>query len=177
MVTIEIEGLDKINQKLLRVQERVGNMYPLMTAMGENLVNTTKERFETSTAPDGSRWASNSQSTYLALLGKSHTNKSGRLNKRGISRVQSKRPLILNDVLHDDIHAQVTANTLIVGTSQKYATTQHFGAKKGEFGTSKRGNPLPWGDIPARPFLGMSDTDKRVVSDMIGEYLIDAINR
>lgn len=40
-----------------------------------------------------------------------------------------------------------------------YAGTHRFGALKGAFGTTSRGVPIPWGDIPARPFLGLSEAD------------------
>lgn len=40
-----------------------------------------------------------------------------------------------------------------VSHTAPYAAMQQFGAKKGQFGQSKRGNPLPWGDVPARPYI------------------------
>ncbi len=38
----------------------------------------------------------------------------------------------------------------------------------------KRGAPIPWGDIPARPFLGLSD-DEADVRDIVARYLVDAL--
>lgn len=46
-----------------------------------------------------------------------------------------------------------------VSTNKVYATTQHFGAAKGAFGRSKRG-PIPWGNIPARPFMVLTPAAK-----------------
>ena len=67
-----------------------------------------------------------------------------------------------------------TADSAGVRTSKIYATTMHFGAAQGAFGTShkgaaqslgmkwakkrsaatsKKGHPIPWGTIPARPLL------------------------
>jgi phage gpG-like protein len=37
-------------------------------------------------------------------------------------------------------------NSLLVGSTMKYAAMQQFGGKKSQF-------PHLWGDIPARPFL------------------------
>ena len=63
-----------------------------------------------------------------------------------------------------------------MGTNLVYATTHQFGALKGQFGfaafdTRAGAFEIPWGDIPARPFLGISaDTEGQVV-DAIGDLL------
>lgn len=160
MVTLELQGLEQVRRQLLRVQERTGNMYPLMTNIGEHMVNSTHDNFETGTAPDGTPWAANSQATYLSLLGKSHTNKSGRLNKRGTSRVQSKRPLILTHTLSEQIRYQATPTAVMIGSNQVYARMMHFGGTKAQF-------PHLWGDIPARPFLGLRAGDDVVIEEMV----------
>lgn len=53
----------------------------------------------------------------------------------------------------------------------EYAAAQQFGMKKGYAGANKRGSPIPWGDIPARPFLGISDHDRGMILDEISDYL------
>lgn len=45
-------------------------MQPLMQDIGEFLAETTKQRFQTSIAPDDSRWAPNTETTYVNLLGR-----------------------------------------------------------------------------------------------------------
>jgi hypothetical protein len=35
----------------------------------------------------------------------------------------------------------------------QFCGSQQFGAKQGQFGRGKRNHPIPWGDIPARPFF------------------------
>lgn len=57
--------------------------------------------------------------------------------------------------LKGSIKASHTVDTATVGTNLKYAPTHQFGARQGEFGRSDRNTPLPWGDIPARPFIPM----------------------
>ena len=46
-----------------------------------------------------------------------------------------------------------------------------FGAEKGAFGATSRGTPIPWGDIPARPFLGLSADDRDGVRDRILDFI------
>jgi len=45
------------------------------------------------------------------------------------------------------------------GTNVIYAAVHQFGASQGEFGRTGRGAPIPFGDIPARPFVGIGDED------------------
>lgn len=46
------------------------------------------------------------------------------------------------------------------------------GAKRGAFGVSRRGGPLPWGDIPARPFLGLSADDRKTIEEIVRAHLL-----
>lgn len=49
------------------------------------------------------------------------------------------------------------------------------GASQGEFGTSNHGGSLPWGDIPARPFIGVSADDRDVILDILRDYLLASV--
>ncbi|MCY1444758.1 Phage virion morphogenesis family protein [compost metagenome] len=66
----------------------------------------------------------------------------------------------------------VDSNALEFGSNRIYAAVHQFGALQGAFGTSARGVPLPWGDIPARPWLGMTDTDREAALDIVQDYLL-----
>lgn len=147
-----------------------GGLVPAQREIGEALVDSTRERFATSTAPDGTRWAPNTQVTYLAYLRKSGkvTRKDGRLNKRGAELVQSKKPLIgAGKSLSTQIYYSIEDGALVIGSPMVYAAMQHFGGSKAQF-------PKLWGDIPARPFLGLSDDDERDILDILGRHLADA---
>lgn len=74
-----------------------------------------------------------------------------------IARRRGGSGAILQDTgeLKRSIKATHTNDTATVGSNLKYAPTHQFGAKQGEFGRSDRNTPLPWGDIPARPFIPM----------------------
>lgn len=148
---------------------------PLLLAIGESLEFSTKRRFETSTAPDGSSWAPNAESTFLSYLGafKGSTTKKGKLSKKGIERAINKKPLIgeTRSLSSNITYQLIGDDTLEVGSPQVYAGTQQFGAKKGEFGKTRRGASIPWGDIPAREFLGLSADDRRTVLDIVQQFL------
>ena len=57
-----------VNARLLldylsQLQQRVGDMTPVLGEIGEYLIQSTKARFGTGTAPDGTLWAKNSPLT------------------------------------------------------------------------------------------------------------------
>ena len=143
------------------------NMGPVLKSIGEDLVESTKQRFSTATAPDGTSWAANSAVTisrYLGLARGSH-NKDGSLSKKGEARQAGKKPLTGETrALGSQIHYQVIGNTLEVGSSMEYAAMQQFGGTRSEF-------PNLWGEIPARPFLGLSASDISGINQTVLDYL------
>ncbi len=165
MVTIDLEGAEQANRQLLRLQQRVGNLSPVLADIGEHMVNSTHDNFETSTAPDGTPWASNSPATFASMLGKSHHRKDGRINKRGANKVMSKSPLIQSRTLMQSTHYQVNGQAVEIGTNMVYGAMMHFGGSKSAY-------PNLWGDIPARPYLGLKAGDKPILLQMVGQYLI-----
>lgn len=134
---------------LARVLERTGNLRPLLTGIGELMMLSTKQRFVSTTAPDGSPWLLNS---VLSTL----------LYKEG------DRPLTgETGLLHSTIDYDVVSATAVeIGSPmQDYAAMQQFGGTRAEF-------PNLWGDIPARPFLGMSEADKAEILRLVDNYLL-----
>ena len=141
---------------LLNQLEQAGqNLEPVMKNIGEILLNSSRQRFQTSTAPDGEKWTVNSPVTLA--------------NKR------DNRPLIgETKSLSTQIHYEATQEHVIVGSLMEYAGTQQFGASKGQYGTTKHGVSVPWGDIPARPFLGISTEDESDIIALLSDYLAQA---
>jgi len=62
-----------------------------------------------------------------------------------------------------------------IGSNKVYAPTHQFGAARGAFGKTKRGGPIPWGDIPARPFLGIGRDDEQDILDIATRFLRNAV--
>lgn len=174
MIQIQISDR-QVNQALTRLVASVSNPRTVLDEIGELLIDSTKARFATSTGPDGKRWAENSDITILQYLGryKGSFKKNGGLSAKGASRLGGKKPLIgESGSLSSQIFKKVEGNnTLYIGSTMIYAAAQQFGIKKGYAGSNKRGSPIPWGDIPARPFLGISNEDRGMILDTISDYL------
>lgn len=168
MISIQVNDrqvLDTLNQLVSRAQ----NLRPAFAEIGEDLVDSTKRRFATATGPDGTPWAPNSSVTvdrYLGIFKGSHK-KEGTLSKAGQARSAAKKPLTGETrALQTTINYQLQgAVGVSIGSPMVYAAIQQFGGTKSQF-------PHLWGDIPARPFLGVSQADKANILDIMGSYLV-----
>lgn len=98
--------------------------------------------------------------------------------------------------LLQSVHAESNATQATVGTDKIYAAVHQFGAKKGSFGMGLAGSfrrtgvmgslergggwdlssqrPLPWGDIPARPYLMLQEEDREDAGAILAKYVLGA---
>lgn len=150
---------DEITEALTRLSAALSDMKPAYEEIGQILTRSTKKRFGDGIAPDGSRWAPKSKTT----LEKYGARSSNRIDVR---------PLFgPSGALSSQIFYEAGPDSLQWGSPMIYAGTQHFGAGQGAFGRSSRGGPIPWGTIPARPFLGLSPEDATNVTEALAEWL------
>ncbi len=148
--------------QLDRARAALTDMTPVYEDISEYMVKATRDRFVTSTAPDGTRWRKKSPTTLAAYLARGDGDRpdpligpSGRLGK--------------------EIAKLVTRNSAEIGSALEYSAVMQDGAAKGAFGSTKSGRPVPWGDIPARVWLGISAEDERNILDIVDEHLELAI--
>ena len=130
----------------------------LMPRLGEYLLRSTQNRFKSQTAPDGTAWE--------ALAPRTAKRK----------KYNPDKVLIERGFLRKGMAWQLLNKTTVeVGSNLAYAAAHQFGMKQGYAGRGKyktrRGSfPIPWGDIPARPFLGLSDQDERKIDAIIRSW-------
>lgn len=148
---IEISVDDRELQAALRnLQQVTGNLRPALQKIGDKLKESTQQRFASQTAPDGSAWMGNAEST--------------------IERKGRNQPLTEHGTLGDTIDYQLLGNDGVqIGSPiEDYAAMMQFGGTHAEF-------PALWGDIPARPFLGISTDDRNTVLDILTRHLERAL--
>lgn len=167
-VTISSNDPD-VRSALQGLMDSMGNVDPALREIGEVLVDSTKQRFKTTTAPDGTQWDRNTETTLLNYANRFKTSrtKTGRLSKKGRERIANKPPGTgESKQLQKQIFYHVRSGELEVGSPLIYASTYQFGARKGEFGMG-----APWGDIPAREFLGLSNDDQETILVIVERHL------
>lgn len=161
MFSVELKA-DTITSGLVRLGTQMGDMSPVMNQIGEYLVMSTKERFKKGVSPEGAKWAPKSPTT-LARYG---ARKSNRVDIR---------PLFgPSGMLSSQIFHESTRDQTAVGSNLVYAAVMQFGAAKRQFGEMANGSPIPWGNIPARPFLGISTEDEANILALIADFMTPA---
>lgn len=173
-IRVELKA-DQISVALDRLSAALDDMTPLFQEIGDLLRASTKDRFTAGEAPDGSKWAAKSPATLAAYAAR--------------NAPIDIRPLFgPSRRLADEISVRSWATGAEIGSSLVYAAVQQFGAAKGSMGarmgrtrpSEKRPKSqdyfitIPWGDIPARPFLGISTQDQTYVLKAIDEWLAGA---
>lgn len=150
-ISYEVETQsDELEAFLKRKLAKVQNLRPFHVNVGEHMLNSVQERFDTETAPDGSRWAALAPSTV-----------EGRLRRNGNAELTILRE---QGHLAGSFNYDAKDDHVRVGTPSVYAAIQHFG---GEAGRNKSVT------IPARPVLGVSRDDEAIIAEMAEDFLRD----
>ncbi|MBW1666852.1 MAG: phage virion morphogenesis protein [Deltaproteobacteria bacterium] len=182
-VGLKIEVKDKeVTRLLQRLQRRMANLTPVMSAVADVVRTSVVRTFEKEGRPRP--WAGLSPVT-VKLRGRAHPI----LRRQGFA-----------GGLMGSIHGRGYRDRAEIGTNKVYAAVHQFGAKRGSFGTVEVRIPahtrritqafgrviepkviavrehtrkmvLPWGDIPARPFMVVQDEDW----EEIKETVLDAL--
>lgn len=156
-LNVELTGIEEAERRLRALGEAGDDLTPAMRDIGEYLVRTTKDRFADERAPVGAPWAPLSE----------HTK---RRKRRNAGRILTEHGNLGGQIVYQAGPSEVQA-----GSPLAYAGTHQFGAEAGSFGSTSGGRPIPWGDIPAREFLGLSDADGGEIEDILGDYLMSQI--
>jgi len=152
-VTITLDDA-AFSRWLTQALGRITHLEDALKEIGDILVQSTQNRFGTKIAPSGATWAPNSPVT-IAIKGHG-------------SQLRGK-----SKALGDTIHYQLDGTRAVeVGSNMIYAAVQQFGQPKGASGRTKRGAPIPWGDIPPRPFVGVSQEDEDRITEIMADYLM-----
>ncbi|GEK71588.1 MULTISPECIES: phage virion morphogenesis protein [Halomonas] len=134
--------------------DRVEDPRPAFREIGEYLDMAHRDRWDAQKAPDGTPWAPLSEATQAR-------------KKKNRDKI-----LVRDGYLRDLLRYDVSLEALLFGTDRKYGAVHQFGAERGAFGQASNGTPIPWGDIPARPWLGLADEDEQPVLEILERYLM-----
>ena len=156
---------------LYGIAKRVEDATPVMREIGEIVRESVMLNFREGQSPEGDDWEP---------------------SKRAIE--EKGKTLIDKAILRNSIHVVAGPSFVSVGTPDKRAATHQFGAARGSFKhmfvnvkshlrkardggipsyvhAHKRYTRLPWGDIPARPFLGIREEDWPDIKDALLDYI------
>lgn len=133
-----------------------GETEVFMRRIAQTLTASAKERFVDETDPEGNKW------------------------KKGVKN--GGQTLTLSGLLRRSITNTSDDKTAVIGTNRIYAGIHQFGgvitAKKSKYLRFKINGREVFAKsvvIPARPFLGVSETDKDAVKDELNTLLTEAL--
>lgn len=152
----------EVEAKLEALVEAFGDTQPLMEHLGGVLETQVDERFDSQQGPDGERWSP-----------------SARVKSGGGSKTLTDRAIMRNS-----IHSIANRTSVEVGTNIKYAGVHQGGATIRAKTSKGLRFQLPGGlgwrrvmevEIPARPFLGLSQDNTSEILDEIDAFFAERI--
>jgi phage gpG-like protein len=183
-ISITVDGFEEAMRSIRQLQVDPRTMRKAWDTVGQYMVRqTVRERFDKERSPDGIPWKKRSEATqrhYIRVYG---------------LKFAANKVLQFTGELKKITYA-ADENGVVFGTNLKYGRTHQYGAKKGEFGTAisrhtykdnaenrrlgrvgavyTREHPIPWGDIPARPFLGITKHEMEVIQTILIDHIQNA---
>lgn len=165
---IAVDFDDTSAQTRLRgLQDAMADTTPLMAQISEHLWNSTRERFKTQTDPNGNAWE--------ALHPR---------YKESKPKAQRERILTLYGHMRQLIARDYDARSATVGSSRAYAAIHQFGGRTSPHVIEPRHKKAlafgggvfksvkhPGSNIPARPFLGLSNADRSEIVEITQDFL------
>lgn len=147
----DVQVIDSLTPALARISRGLADMTPVMQGLGEYFVRSTKQRFGEGKSPEGVAWAAKSPVTLE------------RYRKTG----GGTRPLFgPSGMLNSTIAYEASATEVAWGSNMVYAAMMQFGGTRAQW-------PHLWGNIPARPFLGVSPQDEPKALAILSAYIAD----
>lgn len=150
-VQIDLRALERIQEAVSRMAD--APLGELKEGLGAELESQTRNRIEfEKESPEGVAWPDWSDTHAATRHG-------------GHSLLQGEGDLL------DSIQYQIQGDQILVGSPLVYAGTMQWGAKQGAFGRTSRNGPIPWGDIPAREYLGLSIENEEDLVELVEDFI------
>ena len=167
MAVISVQVTDKpVMDALQELSRRVSDISEPLNEIGIEFAERIRGQFSKGESPYGNKWAALSAVTQAKNKGR----RSGGEPLRDTGRLMAS-------ITHQMIDG---GKTVSIATNVKYANTHQFGARQGQYGRTKRNGPIPWGNIPARPYMPIvgsavvlpNDWSQTAI-DIIADYLTE----
>lgn len=154
MIRIDINDA-AVSAALARLSARVTDLAEPLGDIGEMMVASTQDRMSKGLTPEGTPFAPRSPTTVAIYDAKG---------------LRYGKPLNQSGVLRGSIFYQVTGDGVRIGTNAIQSAVMQLGAAKHSLGPRS-----PWGPIPPRPYLGISEADRAGIGEIVEEWLAGAI--
>jgi phage virion morphogenesis protein len=150
-VLVDLRALERIQKAVSRMAG--APLDELKQGLGAELESQTKRRIEfEKESPEGIAWPDWSDTHAATRHG-------------GHSLLQGEGDLL------ESVQFDIQGDQILVGSPMIYAGTMQHGAAQGAFGRTSRNGPIPWGDIPAREYLGLSIENEEDLLELVEDFI------
>jgi phage virion morphogenesis protein len=178
-ININFEGFKNLFSKINTIQERLNVPSPLLKKISILLHKSVMQNFREQ-GTDKGKWDTLKPSTIA-------------LRRKG----KGDRKLMIlqnNGILRDSIFPGYIGNEAFVSTNVPYAAIHQFGAEKGSIARNVKARikehirrvkgkrikvrehtrtipNIPWGNVPARPFMVLRESYKEQIKQLFSQYM------
>lgn len=139
----------EMRAELATLVDRMENKQGFYKNVGEHLLNSVGDNFDSEESPDGKKWAPLSPVTI------------SRREKKGHGATPILR---VSGALRGSINMEASDDDVRVGTAMVYGAMMHFGGESKGYMKAT---------IPARPYLGMGTDDEAEIFAIAEAWLTD----
>jgi phage virion morphogenesis protein len=147
-VSFDLKEVGAVGKMLGAAPLAAADRAQLLRGIGTELEDSSKERFDTQKTPDGDTWKEIAEKTRAYYMRQGWT---------------AHSTLVLEGLLRDSLTHEIQGGgwAVLVGATMEYAAVHQFG--------------WPERNIPARPYLGVSEEDAKVLESIAAEYLAEGM--
>lgn len=156
MIRIRADGASLVIQALEAISLQPAEMTQMLHELGNAVVDQTRLRFVDQASPAGVPWV---KSLRAQVQGGQTLRDTGRLMNSFTYNVIGNSVEVGTDVAHAAVHQYGAHITAVHGPFLKFRLPNGQFCQVGSV------------DIPARPFMGFSDTDRQELADIVADYL------
>ena len=172
-IHFDLQGLKAVQARLDRLGELgATELRPLLEEIGETVASQTKQRFDDQTAPDGTAWAPSQRATDddgQILVDK------GILKNAIGYQVGSGQVQIGTNVVYGAVHQLGSADEPVKVPAHQRRITQAFGRELRFPVWVDVGAYSFVQNIPARPYLGLSDADEAEIGQVVDDFIREVL--
>ena len=143
-IKIKIDN-NAVNEKLLEIAQKSENLRPLMKNIAGIFAYSTEENFKNEGRPD--KWTELSEST---------------IKQRTKKKQWPGMILQVSGQLASSVNTYYDNDSAVIGSNLEYAAIHQLGGQAG------RNKSV---EIPARPYLNLTDDDFEEIMDTVNDYL------
>lgn len=165
-ITAALDGAAGAAESLAKLDAAGRSLRPALEEIGAALLLSTQQRFERQAGPDGAAWRPLAAATLERRAGKRARRKDGSLTAAARRRISGAQILRDSGRLYQSLTYRAGEREVKVGSNVVYAAIHQLGGNAG------RGRKVR---LPARPYLGLDDGDRREIEAILAEHVARVI--